>query len=200
VAVPVITRACDQRPEVEPGSLLPEILLALGKELPRLLLAVRWWLSPYYSVEMSSESPQVVLLRQRFDFAASHRLHNPALSDQENQVLFGKCNNPSGHGHNYQFEPTVAIALQREGRQGFSLQDLERLAEDVILRRFDHKNLSSDTPEFAPGTGLNPSVEQIARVFYELLAPAVSRASPDAHLKSLTVWETDRTSSTYPGL
>jgi 6-pyruvoyltetrahydropterin/6-carboxytetrahydropterin synthase len=161
--------------------------------------AVRWYLSPYYSVEVVKSEPSVVLLRQRFDFAASHRLHVPALSDEENRAAFGKCNNPRGHGHNYQVEPAVAVRL-KDGRQPFALPQLERVVEDTIIRRFDHKHLNEDTPEFAY-SGPHPvtsSVENIARVFFDLLAPAVRLASPEAELRSVTVWETDRTCSTYP--
>jgi 6-pyruvoyltetrahydropterin/6-carboxytetrahydropterin synthase len=198
-AVPIITRMCDEDPAADPSLALPGILGAVELALPGLVDGVRWWLTPYYSIEMRTAERDVVLLRQRFDFAASHRLHVPSISDAENRALFGKCNNVGGHGHNYQFEPTVAVRLGQGA--GFSLDELERLADDVILQRFDHKNLSTDVPEFAApprGSGVNPSVEQIARVFFELLAPAIERASPDARLRSITVWETDRTSSTYP--
>jgi 6-pyruvoyltetrahydropterin/6-carboxytetrahydropterin synthase len=148
---------------------------------------------------MLASDPSTVLLRQRFDFSASHRLHTPALSEEANRALYGKCNNPSGHGHNYQFEPCVAVRVG-EGALGFSIDDLERLAEREIIRRFDHRNLNVDTREFAPGEGLIPSVENIARVFYGLMAPAVRDApGGDAELRSVTVWETDRTSSTFPG-
>jgi 6-pyruvoyltetrahydropterin/6-carboxytetrahydropterin synthase len=197
-AIPLVERACDGSPCSEPGEILGGILSATAAELPGIVRAIRWKLTPYYSVEMISGDHGTVLLRQKFDFAASHRLHVPTRSDAENRALFGKCNNAGGHGHNYQFEPCVAVRL-RGGRQSFLLHDLERLAEDTVVQRFDHKNLSCDVPEFAPETGVNPSVEQIARVFFELLAPAVRRESPDAELRSVTVWETDRTSSTYPG-
>jgi 6-pyruvoyltetrahydropterin/6-carboxytetrahydropterin synthase len=197
-AVPLIARACEEHPCTEPGAMLPAIAEAVAAELPGLVRSVRFWLSPYYCVEMSTDARDMVLLRQRFDFAAAHRLHVSSITDAENRALFGKCNNPGGHGHNYQFEPCIAVRLRR-GEQRFALHDLERIAEEVIVQRFDHKNLSCDLPEFAPASGVNPSVEQIARVFYELLAPAIRSASPDAELRSVTVWETDRTSSTYPG-
>ncbi len=196
--LPRVVRACDDRPGAEPGEVLPELVEALAAELPPIFRAVRWRLTPYYSVEMKADARDVVLLRQRFDFAASHRLHIPSLSDGENRNLFGKCNNAGGHGHNYQFEPCIAVRLV-QGRQSFTLHQLERISEEVIVQRFDHKNLSCDVPEFAPPAGVNPTVEQIARVFFELLAPAIRRESADAELRSVTVWETDRTSSTYPG-
>jgi 6-pyruvoyltetrahydropterin/6-carboxytetrahydropterin synthase len=197
-ALPVITRACDQRPETPPEALLPELITALEPELPGILRSVRWWLSPYYCLEMLASDHGTALLRQKFDFAASHRLHVGSLSESQNRELFGKCNNPGGHGHNYQFEPCIALRLG-PGARPFGLDQLERICERVIIEPFDHKNLNCDTREFGPGSGVNPSVEEIARIFFERLAPAIRAECPDAELRSITVWETDRTSSTYPG-
>jgi 6-pyruvoyltetrahydropterin/6-carboxytetrahydropterin synthase len=199
-AIPLITRACHERAGVDPACLMGEITAAVSGAIGAgALRSVRWWLSPYYSVAMSAADPSVVLLRQKFDFSASHRLHTPALSDEANRALYGKCNNPSGHGHNYQFEPCVAVKMGK-GAPGFGIDELERLAEERVIQRFDHRNLNVDTREFAPGEGLIPSVENIARVFYDLLVPAVREESKGgAELRSITVWETDRTSSTFPG-
>lgn len=198
--LPLVVRACAQQPGADAASLLPKLLLALNGEPPLAgrVRALRWYLSPYYSLEVLSVDTRVALLRQKFDLSASHRLHSAALSAEENRRLYGKCNNPSGHGHNYQFEPCVAVHLDgSKARAPFSLDTLERLAEETIVQRFDHKNLNTDTAEFAPEGGLNPSVENIAKVFYDLLEPPVRNAGGE--LRSLTVWETDRTSSTYPG-
>jgi 6-pyruvoyltetrahydropterin/6-carboxytetrahydropterin synthase len=209
-AIPLVRRACAERPAADPADVLAEIVPSLDAGLGAgELRSVRWALSPYHSLEMARVDQGVVLLRQKFDFSASHRLHTPALSEEENRRLYGKCNNPSGHGHNYQFEPCVALRVGGGGSpgghaasgtgKGFSIDDLERLAEERIIQRFDHRNLNVDTREFAAG-GLIPSVENIARVFYTLLAPAVAAAGGGgAELRSMTVWETDRTSSTYPG-
>ena len=112
--------------------------------------------------------------------------------------MFGKCNNPSGHGHNYRVEACVDSPMDRNGAK-FSLADLERTASRMIVERFDHKNLSTDSPEFdVMKGGFNPSVENIARVCFELLAPTVSATCPEAALRSVTVWETDKTWCTYP--
>jgi 6-pyruvoyltetrahydropterin/6-carboxytetrahydropterin synthase len=194
--LPLVVRECAQRPGTDVASLLPELLLALNREPPLAgrVRSLRWWLSPYYSLEVLSVATVSSLLSQKFDLSASHRLHSAALSADENRRLYGKCNNPSGHGHNYQFEPCVAV---RVDGPAFSLDTLEQLAESTIVQRFDHKNLNTDTTEFAPGRGLNPSVENIARVFFDLLKEPVRSAGGE--LRSLTVWETDRTSSTYPG-
>lgn len=195
-ALPIIAEACHQAPGRDPAALLPSIFDAVAARLSAPLHTLTWRLSPYYSVEMHAASPSTALLRQRFDFAASHRLHVPTLSDEENRRHFGKCNNPSGHGHNYRIEPCIRLDLSAAAP--LALEQLERITSDAVIQRFDHKNLNTDTREFADGSGLNPTVENIARVCYDLLAPAIAAASPSARLQSVTVWETDRTSCTYP--
>ena len=210
-AIPVIERACQERPATEPAMLLPEVFDALGAALGRMggpdgarggtrLEGVRWGLTPYYSVEMTRAETDHVTIRQSFDFAAAHRLHVASMSEEENRATFGHCTNPAGHGHNYRIEPAVRVAMGGAGR-AFSLADLERATDEVILRRFDHTHLNQDTPEFcAESGGLTPSVENIARVFFELLAPSIAeRSGGEAELRAITVWETDRTSCTYPG-
>lgn len=207
-AVPIIERACAQNAAAEPASVLLEVLPALNAALRNSVASVRWRLTPYYSVEMSPATPTtspntspVALLRQQFDFAAAHRLHAPGLSDADNRATFGKCNNLKGHGHNYRVEPCVEVAVHAGNSTPFTLIDLERIVAETILARFDHTHLNEDTPEFdqrLPG-GLNPSVENIARVFYDLLAPAIARGGTNVRLRSITVWETDKTSCTYPG-
>lgn len=198
-AVPIVERACRHTPTVDPATLLPRIVDALRAAMPHTFRRVRWKLTPYYSIEMNATDAKTVLLRQQFDFAAAHRLHSPQLSDEENRRIFGHCNNPHGHGHNYRFEPAVAVTSDEKGLP-FGLIDLERIAYEVIVKRFDHRHLNEDTREFATTGGIAPSVENIARVFYELLAPAIATQSHGAAiLRGVTVWETDRTSCTYPG-
>ena len=194
-AIPAIQAACDSADSADPGSTLTRFLPTLRDSLDGTLRSVRWLLTPFHSVEAHVNDPTTVLIRQRFDFCASHRLNIPSLSGEENRRLFGKCNNPTGHGHNYQFEPCIAVPAGGAPPR-FSLQSLESLAESSIIARFDHKNLNSDTAEFRDGSGLNPTVENIARVCFDLLAPEVARAGASLH--SVTVWETDRTSCTYP--
>ena len=196
-AVPLIEQACHDRPEVEPALLLQEALSPLKCALPAALVSVCWRLTPYHSIEMRADASSIVLLRQRFEFSASHRLHAPELSDQENQRIFGKCNNPSGHGHNYQVEPCVAIDLAADGPP-FGPAELEQLVDEAILRRFDHKHLNLDTDLFGAGAAM-PSVERIAQVCHELLDAAIGARAPHIELRTVTVWETDRTSCTYPG-
>lgn len=201
--IPIVERACRERPGGDPALVLANILGPVNALLGGVVTGVRWKLTPYYSIEMTppTASPAGaprVLMRQQFEFAASHRLHCAGLSDAENRAMFGKCNNPSGHGHNYRVEACVDSPLAREGAK-FSLAELERAASRVIVERFDHKNLSTDSPEFdVMKGGFNPSVENIARVCFELLGPTVVAACPEAKLRSVTVWETDKTWCTYP--
>lgn len=194
-AVPAITRLCVERPTTDPAAVLPEIARELASALPVRLTALRWTLTPYAAVEVRMTPEPTVLLAQRFDFAAAHRLHNPELSDEENRRLFGKCNNPTGHGHNYRVEPVVAVV------PGCSLMPttLEAAVDRAILKPFDHKHLNLDTAEFGPD-GLNPSVEHIARVCFDRLDAELREHHPDASLRSLTVWETDRTCATVGDL
>jgi len=184
--------------------LLPEIIADLDQRLgteaggKARVARVRWRLTPYYSVEMSIDATEIVLLRQQFEFAASHRLHSAGLSDADNRAMFGKCNNPSGHGHNYRIEPCVELCLSGE-LPALSLGDLERLVNLTLIERYDHKHLNVDTPEFACA-GFNPSVENIARECFHRLSPAIAAhaAAGGARLRHVTVWETDKTSCTYP--
>ncbi len=195
--VPLISLACHDDPAREPATLLPELMVDLEAALPVTLAALRWNLTPYSSITMNALSATTVVLRQRFDFAAAHRLHVDTLSDEENRRLFGKCNNPSGHGHNYQVEPAVEAPLPGSGPMPFTMLDLERLADETIIAAFDHTNLNTDPPDFSQA-GVNPSVEHIARACYQRLGNAIDATGSGAKLLEVTVWETDRTRCTYP--
>jgi 6-pyruvoyltetrahydropterin/6-carboxytetrahydropterin synthase len=174
------------------GDVLVSVVTALQPALAGTVVAVRWWLSPYHWIRCEANRMDRILLSRQFEFSAAHRLHCPEYSDQENRDLFGKCNNPTGHGHNYKVEATVSVSLeQADGAFGFA--DLQRVVQQQVIQRFDHKHLNLDTPEFAQ---LNPSVEHIARVCHETLADPVAAAG--ATLEYVTVWETDKTSCRYP--
>lgn len=135
------------------------------------------------------------LFRQRFEIAAAHRLAVLTKSDAENREVFGKCANPHGHGHNYVIEPCVEIQVSAAG---LTAVDLERAVDEAIIQPFDHKFLNVECAEFDQSRGgVNPSVENISRVFYERLRPLIEGAG--ARLRHVTVWETEKTSSTYPG-
>jgi 6-pyruvoyltetrahydropterin/6-carboxytetrahydropterin synthase len=130
-------------------------------------------------------------LSQKFEFSASHRLHNPALSDEENRTCFGKCNNPAGHGHNYELQ----VTLRGEPDANGVLCDVpafERIVGETVIEHFDHKNLNAELEDFRE---LIPSVENIARVIFGLLKPKFETGR--ARLASVTVWETPKTWCEY---
>jgi 6-pyruvoyltetrahydropterin/6-carboxytetrahydropterin synthase len=155
---------------------------------------VTWRLTPFFTLTMDTSTLERVEIRQQFEFAASHRLHCDELDEESNRSVFGKCNNAHGHGHNYRLEVAVTVPLPDEGRRPvFSVIDLERIVDERVVQRFDHTHLNLDVPEFA---SLNPSVEHIARTCYDLIGNAIQR--PGVDLTRVTVWETEKTSATYP--
>ena len=148
-----------------------------------------WRPGPFVTHTWRRTMPDHAILAERFEFSAAHRLHCPDRSDEENRRTFGKCNHPNGHGHNYRIE--VAASLSDGSRFGYP--ELKHAVSTEIMARFDHKHLNLDCPEFRD---LNPSVENIARVCHDLLAPAI--ASRGAALRFVRVWETEKTSCIYP--
>ncbi|WP_258103315.1 6-carboxytetrahydropterin synthase [Marinoscillum sp. MHG1-6] len=124
-------------------------------------------------------------------FNAAHRLHNPNWSDQKNQEVFGKCNNPHWHGHNY--EVVVKITGEIDPDTGFvvDMKDLSGILNEEVIRKFDHKNLNLDTEEFK---NLNPTAENIAVVIYDKIR---RRVDPKYDLK-VTLYETERNYVEYP--
>jgi 6-pyruvoyltetrahydropterin/6-carboxytetrahydropterin synthase len=133
--------------------------------------------------------PQVTVTR-RMHFNAAHRVHNPALSEQENQRLFGKCNNPNWHGHNYELQ--VTLTGQPQDGTIIDIPAFERIVADTVIDRFDHKNLNLEVAEFKE---VIPSVENIAKVIYGLLRQKFE--SNRAQLASVTVWESSKTWCEY---
>lgn len=199
--VPLIAQACRETPEVNPASLLPTLWDAASPGLEPTLTRVIWLLSPYHHIEMTTESREdnAILIRQRFEFAAAHRLHSPHMSDEENAAFFGKCNNPSGHGHNYQLEPCLRVPLPVLEEANVQLA-MQRAVNDILLDKLDHKFLNTDCAWFNQETGgVIPSVENIARVCFEQLAPVIAEIGPGVKLVCVTAWETEKTSAIYPG-
>jgi len=146
-------------------------------------------LSPFFSITANTAELPMIRLSQKFEFSASHRLHSAELSDEENRRCFGKCNNPHGHGHNYE----VQVTLTGDPSRGPIIQvpEFERIVAETVIERFDHKNLNVEVPEFKD---VMPSVENIAKVIYQLLKP---RFSGRAALAAVTVWETPKTWCEY---
>jgi len=148
-------------------------------------------MSPFLSLEVCDKEQPMVRLSQKFEFSASHRLHNPELSEEQNRAMFGKCNNPNGHGHNYEVQVTVLGAPDANGVV-LPVPQLEQVVAQTVIEPFDHKNLNVEIPEFKT---LLPSVENIAMVIYRLLKPKFQAST--AKLASVTVWETPKTWCEY---
>lgn len=124
-------------------------------------------------------------------FNAAHRLHNKKWSDAKNKEVFGKCNNPNYHGHNYDLEVKVIGICDPETGYVIDTKILSNLIKNKVLDRFDHKNLNLDTHEFKD---LNPTAENIAMVIYDLLHPELASG---LELK-IKLYETPRNYVEYP--
>lgn len=125
-------------------------------------------------------------------FNAAHRLHNRLLNDEENTRLFGKCNNPNYHGHNYKLEVWVTGEINPQTGYVVDLKILKELIEQEIENRFDHKNLNLDTAEFK---NLNPTAENICVICWKLL-----RNKLDASLTlKIRLYETERNIVEFEG-
>ena len=124
-------------------------------------------------------------------FNAAHRLHDPALNDAENSLLFGKCNNANYHGHNYELIVQVTGLPNQKTGYVIDMKVLSDLIKAEVLDKFDHKNLNLDTTEFAD---INPTAEHIAIVIFNLL-----RVKIDAALDlKIRLYETERNFVEYP--
>lgn len=134
----------------------------------------------------------IVSITRLLRFNAAHRVHNPALSDEENQRLFGKCNNPNWHGHNYTLEITVEGEVDPRTGYVIDLAELKRIGNEVLVDQMDHKNLNLDVP-FMQGT--IPTTENLVLACWRILAPAVA----PARLAKLKLWETENHYVEYDG-
>ena len=112
----------------------------------------------------------MVYLTRKVEFSASHLYHNPDFSPEENRRVFGKCNNPHGHGHNYVLEVTVAGEPDPRTGMVLDLKELKDLLQREILDRMDHRFLNYEVPELA---GKIPTTETIATVIWQLLEPRI---------------------------
>jgi 6-pyruvoyltetrahydropterin/6-carboxytetrahydropterin synthase len=159
---------------------------------PHRLESLAFLPSPFCSLTCTTGPSPMIRFSQKFEFCASHRLHDPSLSDEENRALFGKCNNPHGHGHNYEVQVTLDVDAGAPAAIRVPL--LQQIVNRHVIDPFDHRNLNSERPEFAQ---LNPSVENIAKVIHGLLKAPLAEAG--MKLTSVTVWETPKTWCEYAG-
>jgi 6-pyruvoyltetrahydropterin/6-carboxytetrahydropterin synthase len=130
-------------------------------------------------------------LTRRYLFSASHRLHNQEFSAAKNREVYGKCNNPHGHGHNYHVEITVSGQVDQRTGMICNLVDLDSFVEQAVLERYDHQNLNT-LPEFAKRV---PTTENLCTEVYDILR----RGFTHAHLEKVRIEETMMNSFEYAG-
>ena len=135
--------------------------------------------------------PLKVELWRRYHFAASHRLHSGHLSEDENRRVYGKCNNPYGHGHNYIVEVRVSGDVDSATGMIANLVDLDSFVEKEVLEPFDHKSLNEEVPAFRD---VVPTTENLCIEIYQRL-----KAFPKARLEAVRVVETGNNSFEYFG-
>jgi 6-pyruvoyltetrahydropterin/6-carboxytetrahydropterin synthase len=130
-------------------------------------------------------------LTRRYWFAASHRLHNDVFSEEENRAIYGKCNNPHGHGHNYAVEVTVSGQVDAKTGMVCSLADLDGFVRERVIQRYDRENLNL-LPEFSREV---PTTENLCVEIYEMLKGGFTLA----HLERVRIEETMMNSFEYSG-
>lgn len=130
-------------------------------------------------------------LTRRYWLSASHRLHCDAMSAQENEAVYGKCNNPHGHGHNYALEVTVAGPVDARTGMVCNLADLDAFVNENIVERFGHENLNT-LQEFQ---GIVPTTENLCVELYRIL----EKGFPQARIEKVRMEETMLNSFEYAG-
>ena len=134
----------------------------------------------------------MVYITRKAHFCASHRLYNPDWSEEKNYAVFGKCNNPNGHGHNYDLEVTVAGKPPAESGMVMDLKKLADIIEEAVVERVDHKHLNLDV-DFMKG--IIPTAENMAIEFWKILDPRIT----EGKLYSIKVYESGNNFVEYRG-
>jgi 6-pyruvoyltetrahydropterin/6-carboxytetrahydropterin synthase len=132
-----------------------------------------------------------VVFGRRYRFAASHRLHSAELSDEENCRVFGKCNNPYGHGHNYMVEISVSGTVDPATGMIVNLTDLDSFVQSEVIEAFDHKSLNEDVEAFRV---IVPTTENLCKEIYQRL-----KHFPLAKLERVRIEETSNNAFEYAG-
>ena len=140
----------------------------------------------------------MVYLTRRYRFCASHRLHNEALTDEANLRIYGKCDSPFGHGHNYVLEVTVEGPIDQETGMVFDLVALDGIVEKEVLERFDHTNLNLDVENFRSRV---PTTENVCTEIFSLLKDRLHGGGPlcAAQLARVRLEETSSNFFEYQG-
>lgn len=136
----------------------------------------------------------MLYITRRVVFSAAHRLHNPALSDEENKNIYGECNNPDGHGHNYVLEVTVRGNISNKTGMLIDLKDLKKIITEKVINKVDHKYLNYDVDFMR---GIIPTAENIVIQFWKILKEALSKEKTE--LYELRLYETDNNIVVYRG-
>lgn len=134
----------------------------------------------------------IVYITKQVEFSASHRLYNPKFPDAKNWKVFGICNNPNGHGHNYTLDVTLAGAPDPETGMIIDLKQLKDILDDLVIRELDHKNLNLDVPFLR---GLVPTVESLVIKIWERLDGRI----PGCRLHELVLYESRTNFARYQG-
>ena len=134
----------------------------------------------------------IVTATRRLRFNAAHRVHNASLSDAENAALFGKCNNPNWHGHNYVLDVSIEGEIDERSGYVMDLAILRAIVEREVTSHLDHRNLNLDVPFLRD---INPTSENIVVALWSRLAPHVA----PARLTRLRLWETENNYVDYEG-
>ena len=132
-----------------------------------------------------------VAVYRKEHFNAAHRLYNPLWDDAKNDAVFGKCNNPNYHGHNYELVVKLVGVPDKETGYVMDLKLLSDLINKYVIEKFDHRNLNEDCVEFKT---LNPTAENIAIVIYNILRPKID----ESLYLQLRLYETERNFVEYP--
>ena len=134
----------------------------------------------------------MIYITRKLEFCASHRLYNPEYSDEKNADVFGLCNNPNGHGHNYVMEVTVRGEVHPETGMVLDLKALKQLVNEEIILKVDHKNLNVDVPFL---NGVIPTAENLAIRFWESLESKLE----GGELYEIKLYESERNFVIYRG-
>ena len=145
-------------------------------------------LNPFRTLAVDKADCAMVYFSEKFEFAAAHKLWNEQFSEQQNIEVFGRCANRAGHGHNY----VVEVTVKWPAGQDLRAKDFEKVVYQGLIKPVDHKNLNEDVPEFKK---TNPTVENIAVFAWNKLVGRFGNAA----LHCVTVWETDKTYSSFYG-
>ncbi len=141
---------------------------------------------------MTNPDAPMVTVTRRLHFNAAHRVHNPALSDEENARLFGKCNNPNWHGHNYVLDVSVTGPIDARTGYVIDLGLLKRIVQEQVVDRVDHRNFNLDVDFMR---GVIPTAENIVVACWRVLEPHVA----PGRLAKLVLWETVNNYVEYEG-